>query len=177
MNKFLLILFFCLSTEAYSKESFELKNVKFTFDTQKKWDSVLSNHHNLYLLRKEENKEETIKPKSVLFTSNTTLKGVTFNERAMRAQVDSYIEGREKYLKGKEATIDRFVPFEIVHNSSGLSFFVVGVDYQIGNEKYFERSMFVKCTDVIFHVKSLDFILPEQEDSAFQLGKSLKCDI
>jgi hypothetical protein len=175
VQKILLILIFLFSTLVFSKESFEIKNVRFTLDVDSNWESVLKNAHNLYLLKKPTPDLGSEKPKSVLLVSNTTLSGVTFNERAMRTQVSTYIEGREKYLKGKEATIDRFVPFEIVKKSSGLIFYMVGVDYQIGNDKYFERSMYVNCSNKIFHIKSLDFILTEDVTSAFQLGKSLKC--
>ena len=166
------ILFFLLSffIDAYSAE-FKINDIIFSLPHSGLWTQALPNNHNLYLIGNQNHDA----PYPVLFVSNTSLKNVEFNFLTMSSQMDSYLEGRKNYIKEKEGVFIEFFPLLKMKTPQPSEIYLIGVDYQIGNNIYHERSVFFNCSGSVFHMKTLDFDLPEKSNSAYNLGMTLKC--
>ena len=101
--------------------------------------------------------------------------GVEFNLAGMQIRIDSYTEGRRKYVRSQGGKILKVIPYKKSVKISGAEFHSTGVDYQIGQETLYERTNFVSCKGAIFHIKTLDFENPDKSGSAQSIGKTFEC--
>ncbi len=151
--------------------SFTLHDLPFGLAVPKGWASVLPNENNLIL----QGSESAAHSRPVVFISNTLLKGIEFNSATMQVRIDSYTEGRRKYIRSKGGMLLGFTPYSEHRGKQGAEFHSTGVDYRIGREIYHERSSFISCHGSTFHLKTLDFGDPERSESANTLGRSFQC--
>lgn len=166
-----LFLVLTASTSACFAADFVLHGQAFSLLNSKKWEKVLPNDNNLIL----QGPTTGTGGQPVVFVSNTDLKDVQFDSAGMQVRIDSYNEGRRKYINSKGGQLIGFVAYEKHAGPKKSEFHSTGVDYQIGHEIYHERSVFVSCNGSVFHVKTLDFQDPAKPDSANTLGKTFKC--
>ena len=172
INKFILsaIIILMPMSNIYSAQ-YSLHKQKLELLEDSNWESVLPNRNNLIFQKTKKSQN----PYPVLFVSSTQIEDVKFNTTGLQVRIDSYTEGRVKYINAKGGQLIRFIPYSKSVQSEGTEDHLAGVDYQIGDEIYHERTRFVSCYGSVLHVKSLDFSHPEKVGSAYLFGRTLKC--
>jgi hypothetical protein len=148
-----------------------IHNEPFELSAPTNWANVLPNENSFIL----QGPGVAGRARDVIFVSFTGIKHLQFNPAGMQARIDSYTEGRRKYITAKGGRVLRYIPYSEHKGLNGAEFHSAGVDYQIGRDTYHERSSYVSCGGTVFQVKTLDFADPDRQDSADAIGRTFKC--
>ena len=169
-NLFLILLSVLVPQASFATTTLTVHHHSYQIRIPQNWVRLLPSEENIVLQGPGPNGTH-----AVVFVSHTGQTGVEFNQTALEADVGTYYEGRKTYIAQKNGKLIGLIPFWTDKKARAFSF-GTGVDYQIGDEIYHERTRFTSCKGSVFQIKSLDFSSPEKAGSAFQLGKSFVCE-
>lgn len=113
--------------------------------------------------------------RSSLSLTLTGIKGVNLPVKDLRKNQNQYQDGRKSWAKKHDATIEKFLPYEVLDNKNKVKVHIIGMDYKINNVGYLEKSYYAECPNSFVHLKLLSPKNEKRIREADEMIQSLKC--
>ena len=150
----------------------KLKDLNVAVEIPKGWKSAEKLFGMPFVLLGPEQKPK----RPVIGIVNTTI-DQNLSMNTVKKELDLYQDGRKKWVEKNKGKVIRFAPYQMRLTKNSYQMHVLGLEYEMGGQKFVELSQYLTCSNRLIHIKSL--YTTEQfkklKKTNKQIIESLKC--
>ncbi len=148
-----LVMSFLLTSVSFAEtnKKFELKYSNIEVTVPNKWQSV----QKLFGMPLMILGPEVQGKKPVISITSTNIKNISSDSKKIEKNKEGYITGRKKWISKRNGKIIDFLPYEKENWPNIKEAHVIGYSYDLGENRFIEKTYYVNCNDKLFNIKTL----------------------